>query len=118
MKIKYMIFTLIIIAISGAFYLHNTSTYDWNSAQENFDKYIHEQKIPNENIKSIDKVKETTVGGILYRVVYKDDPSLEYEYIYSKNYTNEPFNIVLTIYHNHNDISLEGIIPKYIPLKK
>ena len=37
--------------------------------------------------------------------------------IYSKNYINEPFNIVLNIYHNHNDINLEGITPKYIPFK-
>lgn len=116
---KYIIISIVIIVMSIFTYMKLVYPYDWHMAEENFNKYISKQEVPKNNILKINKFKETKVGGILYRVVYKDDPELEYEYIFSKSYKDDPFNIVLNIYYNHNEISsLKEIKPKYPQIKK
>lgn len=115
---KHIIASIIIIVVSIFAYMKLIYPYDWNMSKENFNKYIQKQEVPKNNILKINKFKETKVGGILYRVVYKDDPELEYEYIFSKSYKDDPFNIVLNVYHNHASVDIEGITPKYPPIKK
>ena len=117
MKRKYIIISIAIIIISIFAYMNLVYPYDWNMAEENFNKYISKQEVPKNNILKISKFKEPIIGGILYRVVYKDNPELEYEYIFSKNYKDDPFNIVLTVYHNHASVDIEGITPKYPPIE-
>ena len=115
---KFTIISLIILSIAILFYRYNIYPYNWNKAEENFNKYIAQQGINKKNIKKVEKSKETTIGGIVFKVVYNDDPDLEYEYLYSNSYDDKPYNILLIIYDKQSSIDSNNIQVKYPPLKK
>ena len=115
---KFTIISLIILSIAILFYRYNIYPYNWNKAEENFNKYIAQQGINKSNIKSLKKMKETTIGGIQFNVIFKDDSDLIYQYVYSNIYDNEPYNIVLGIYKGSEEIGLTNIKAKYSPLQK
>lgn len=107
--------TLIVLILGSIYYGYFIDTH--NKSKENFEKYIAKQGIEKDNIKDMEKTKDTKIGGILYSVTYKDDPNLTYEYLYSNKYKDEPYNIVLIVYHGQSESILDGIKPKHPALK-
>lgn len=122
MKKKYIIsiiFIVFIVFIGFFYYRYFIYPYPWDKAEENFQKYITEQKVDVDNIDNIEKLKETKIGGILYRVTYKDDPNLTYEYLYCRDYNDNinPYKISLIIYDDNISTDAAGITSKYPTLE-
>lgn len=89
-----------------------------NLAKSNFSKYIECQGIPQSNIQSMNVLKDYKQNGYCIQVVYKDDPTLKYEYQYyigSNTYENT-FNIDLIVYEDNKQIDTIGKEAKYPPL--
>ena len=121
MKKKYIYILLFAILLMGsyAYYRYEIYPYQWNDAEKNFELYIKEQHVDKNNIESIEKLKERKIGGILYRVKYKDDKDLTYEYLYKRGYIGNPYKICLVIYNkNGNGIDDEKVPHKYPILEK
>lgn len=120
MKKKYIYILLFAILLMGsyAYYRYEIYPYQWNDAEKNFELYIKEQHVDKNNIESIEKLKEKKIGGIVYRVKYKDDENLIYEYLYTRDDTVNPYNISLTICNKKLNSIGDKLPHKYPVLEK
>lgn len=85
-------------------------------AEINLDKYLQEQGITNDNIKSKRIFKDYKQNGYLINIVLYDDDELEYQYKYyflSKQH-KETYNILCMIRKNNVEVPLRRV--KYPPL--
>jgi hypothetical protein len=106
-----LILILTIFLIWG--YLYPYTKYQ---AKRNFNKYILEQNILNDNIDSLKEGWSYPKRMYLIFVKYKDQPGYKYIYDYDPNY-KEPFNIRLYIEKDKSyNKNISNI--KYPPLKK
>lgn len=120
MKKKYIYILLFAILLMGsyAYYRYEIYPYPWNDAEKNFELYIKEQHVDKNNIESIEKLKEKKIGGIVYRVKYRDDENLIYEYLYTRDDTVNPYNISLTICNKKLNSIGDKLPHKYPVLEK
>lgn len=113
-KYKAILVALIIVitGLTGLFICNNYSN-TWKEAEKNINKYMVKQGVSKDDISEItkEKAKLKSYNGILYKVIYKDDPQYEYQYFYSDDiYALDKINkVVLQIYDLSNgNKRLEG----------
>lgn len=114
---------IVIIGLTGLF-IYNNYSNTWKEAEENINRYMVKQGVSKDDISKItkEKAKLESYNGILYKVIYKDDPQYEYQYFYSDDiYALYKINkIVLQIYDLSNgNKCLEGKElknVKYLPI--
>lgn len=114
---------IVIIGLTGLF-IYNNYSNTWKEAEENINRYMVKQGVSKDDISEItkEKAKLKSYNGILYKVIYKDDPQYEYQYFYSDDiYALYKINkIVLQIYDLSNgNKCLEGKElknVKYLPI--
>lgn len=107
---KYVITLLSLIVVSIGFFIYYDYIKTWVDAEKYVNRYISEQRISKDNISTITKVKSRkgSYDGIIYKIIYKDDPNFKYEYFYSDDiyalYTNK---VILQIYDLSDGHELE-----------
>lgn len=115
MKKYKAILVALIIVITGltGLFIYNNYSKPWKEAEKNINKYMVKQGVSKDDISEIakEKAKLKSYNGILYKVIYKDDPQYEYQYFYSDDiYALDKINkVVLQIYDLSNgNKRLEG----------
>ncbi len=108
MSKKILLFISVVLIVIGGFLIY------WYPVQKSMSekavvKYMKEQGISEQNIKSKHVMKDYKQGGYFINIELKDDPGINYEYIWSKSR-----GVVLIVFRGNAGMD-EGM--KYPPLE-
>ncbi|MEH6943052.1 DUF3139 domain-containing protein [Bacillus sp. JJ722] len=119
---KTLMYSLIVIitvgVTSGVIFYYLNFPYQKKQAEQALEYYIEKQGISKENIKSKKIMKDYKQGGYTIDITFRDDPEVNYQYVYGNAHNNKPFSISLAGYDkNNSSIDAEDLLHKPLIFK-